>query len=131
MGSNPARSTLAVLLAVLLVGRPALAGPPASAGTASTGTAVVDPLAAWAAAARLQRNRVAQQLIDLGRPAPQAHAMADRLTAEDLAVLTANPGMLRAAGGDTARQLTILWGVLIVAGLIALAAATDGTVSFG
>ena len=71
-----------------------------------------------------QRGAIEQIMIELGEDEDQAHQMATELTAEDLAVLLANPKMMRKAGDLE----MILVAVLIVGGIVALALAADSAV---
>jgi hypothetical protein len=75
-----------------------------------------------------QRLWIAAELIALGRAPDAALEAASRLTAEDLAVLLANPRMIQAAGASNRVLMSIIIGALIIAGLIALAASGDGFV---
>ena len=70
-----------------------------------------------------QRGAIEQIMIELGEDEDRAHQMATELTAEDLAVLLANPKMMRKAG-DLGM---ILVAVLIVGGIVALALAADSS----
>jgi hypothetical protein len=71
-----------------------------------------------------QRGAIEQIMITLGKDEDQARQMATELTAEDLAVLLANPKMMQKAGdlGD------ILIVVLIVGGIVVLALAADSAI---
>ena len=68
-----------------------------------------------------QRGAIAEIMIKLGEDEDRARQMATELTAEDLAVLLANPKMMQKAG-DLA---VIVVAVLIVGGIVALALAAD------
>ena len=71
-----------------------------------------------------QREIIAGQLIDLGREADAARGMAAELTADDLAVLLANPKMMRKAGAID----VIIWALLIAGVVVALVIAADGSI---
>lgn len=128
----PLRSHLAVLLAMCLAAH-AAAGPP---GAPITGAAEVVANTAAPSPTVLRyvelvrRQCLTQRLVELGRAPAEARAMVAELTPDDLAVLAANPLMMQPAGAGTQEDMTLIYGLLIVGALIALAAATDGFVSF-
>jgi hypothetical protein len=68
-----------------------------------------------------QRGAIAEILIELGEDEERARQMATELTADDLAVLLANPKMMQKAGNVE----MIIIAVLIVGGIVALALAAD------
>lgn len=69
---------------------------------------------------------VAGRLIELGRTAEEAKALASLLTIEDLEVLVSHPGMMQEAGAMSAQSNNLIMGLLVLGGLIALAYAGDG-----
>ena len=69
---------------------------------------------------------VAARLIELGRTAEEAQALASLLTLEDLEVLLRHPGMMQEAGAMSAQTKNLIAGLLVLGGLIALAYAGDG-----
>jgi hypothetical protein len=71
------------------------------------------------------RARIAERLVELGRPAGDARQAAARLTAQDLEVLLAHPDMMQAAGG-VGLEMSI--GVVLVVGLIVGLAIAGSTV---
>lgn len=71
------------------------------------------------------RQAIAAQLVLIGRDPDEASAAAGCLTAADLAVLLANPDMMQAAGAADSVWIMILIGVLVLGGLIVLAATAD------
>ena len=73
------------------------------------------------------RQHIVAQLVDLGYAPIQASDMAGELTAEDLDVLLANPDMMQ-RGGDDIVVWAFIVGVLIVAGIVVLAANGSGSV---
>ena len=70
-----------------------------------------------------QRGAIAEIMIKLGEDEDRARQMATELTAEDLAVLLANPKMMQKAG-DLALIVIV---VVIVGGIVALALAADSS----
>ena len=69
---------------------------------------------------------VAARLIELGRTAEDAQALASLLTVDDLEVLVSHPGMMQEAGAMSAQSKNLIAGLLLLGGLIALAYAGDG-----
>ncbi len=69
---------------------------------------------------------VAGRLVELGRTAEDAQALASLLTIEDLEVLLSHPGMMQEAGAMNAQSDNLMMGLLVLGGLIALAYAGDG-----
>ncbi|MHC4947470.1 MAG: hypothetical protein ACYTG1_04320 [Planctomycetota bacterium] len=112
-----------------VIGRtpPAVPAPPAPAPAArAADDAPTDP-APVAPDADAARATVAAGLVELGHTPEQAAAAAAQLTEADLAVLVGNPRMMQTAGGN--EMLVILIGAALIAGLIAIAASSDGSVS--
>ena len=68
-------------------------------------------------------EQIAERLVEIGQAADRAREAAGRLTAEDLAVLLANPEMMQAAGG-----LEMTLGILLVVGVIVGLAIAGSTV---
>ena len=100
--------------------RPALEEPPA----ADVLVAVDEPEAVEQLDSR--RQWVADQLVEIGRSRGEATRSVIQLTEEDLDVLVGNPDMMQAAG-TTSVGLTIVIGLLLLGGLLAiLAAGEDG-----
>jgi hypothetical protein len=95
---------------------------PVTASLATDLPAALVPLTALAIGE--QRQIIAQQLESLGRAANTARNMADELTAEDLAVLLANPKMMQKAGEID----VIVWAIIVVGVVVALVIAAEGTV---
>ena len=71
------------------------------------------------------REQISRQLIEIGRTPETAQEAASRLTAEDLAVLLANPEMMQAAG-DAQTHMAI--GMILVVALIVALAVAGGSV---
>jgi hypothetical protein len=124
-----------LLLAMTLVAA-TVAAPVRGAGNAVAETSpapvaesVADPASVFDPVVELGRVWVAERLIELGRPAEDAWGMATQLTIEDILVLSQNPDMMQPGGADPG--LTLLLGVLLIAGLIALAYAGDGFILIG
>jgi hypothetical protein len=116
---------LAMVTTAVFTAQPVLASPPA--GEASVSTSVARPAApAVQPPADDGRRQVYEQLLELGRAPGSALDAALRLNAEDLNVLLAHPEMMQAAGASSSVTTSIILGLLIIAGLIALAAAGDG-----
>ena len=129
---------IAITLAVALTTRPAcavpvlppvrgvLAGDAAAAADSGVATAdrqldpdrPVDPRSPLDA----PRNRIVHALIELDYEPARAREMAACLTAEDVAVLDANPRMIQAGGTLSKTGRAYLIGGLIVAGIVILAA---------
>ena len=76
------------------------------------------------AAIETQRSAIAEIMIELGEDEDRARQMATELTAEDLAVLLANPKMMQKAGD----VVIIILAVVLVCGIVALALAADSAV---
>lgn len=74
----------------------------------------------------LAQGIVATRLVELGRTAEKAQALASLLTLEDLDVLLRHPGMMQEAGAMSAQTKNLIAGLLVLGGLIALAYAGDG-----
>ncbi len=74
------------------------------------------------------RERIAEQMIEIGHAPQAARAAASRLTAADLEVLLANPQMMQAAGALSATAQANIMGILIVGGIIALGIAGSSSV---
>jgi len=92
MRSTSHRIITAVALAGLLA-RPAMATQLSAASTLEDTSPV-------RADATTRMTAVADRLVELGDAPEAARAATSRLTEDDLAVLAANPGMLRRAGAD-------------------------------
>ena len=75
--------------------------------------ALVPVTALSAAAIETQRGAIAQIMIELGEGEDRARQAAMELTADDLAVLLANPKMMQKAG-----DLALIVGALIIVGVI-------------
>lgn len=69
---------------------------------------------------------IAARLMELGRTAEEAQALASLLTLEDLEVLLSHPGMMQEAGAMSAQTKNLIAGLLVLGGLLALAYAGDG-----
>ncbi|MFG0328654.1 MAG: hypothetical protein ACF8PN_02040 [Phycisphaerales bacterium] len=78
-----------------------------------------------------QRIEVAGQLEALGVDPVTAREQALELTANDLAVLAANPLMMQRAGDSSQRDKAIFLTVLVVVAIVALSFAAGGGVSVG
>ncbi len=76
------------------------------------------------------RHEIAGQLVALGRPHDEAQEAASRLTPADLEVLLAYPLMMQTAGGSDRVAWSIIIGLALFGGLLALAAAGDGSLVF-
>jgi hypothetical protein len=86
---------------------------------------VLLPISALSPAAiETQRGAIAQIMIELGEDEDRARQVATELSADDLAVLMANPKMMQKAG-DLALIVIV---VVIVGGIVALALAADSAV---
>ncbi|MHC5023550.1 MAG: hypothetical protein ACYTGG_06510 [Planctomycetota bacterium] len=75
-------------------------------------------------------DTIAARLVDLGWSEADAAIAAAELTPADLDVLLENPEMMQNAGASSTHTAGILVGVLLLGGLIALAWAGDGSISF-
>jgi hypothetical protein len=117
---------ITAMLIASIVMHPVLAQDPSSAGRAEAGTATE----ATTMMLQTQRRQIESRLIELGRDRAVARTMASLLTPDDLAVLTRNPKMVQTAAGLTSVQTAMLLGILILVGIIAIAAAGDGVVIF-
>jgi hypothetical protein len=99
----------------------------AAVGTNSPGMATLVPVmlvpaaALSTAAIETQRGAIAEIMVELGEDHERARQMATELSADDLAVLLANPKMMQKAGDSE----TIIVAALIVGGIVALALAAD------
>jgi hypothetical protein len=69
---------------------------------------------------------VAEALIAAGTSPEDAVAQVAMLTAADLAVLAGHPSMVQVAGDNAALTRNLILGLLLLGGIIALAAASDG-----
>lgn len=103
-------------LIVLLAG--VLAANPFASGAGAVPADAVEPLGRRAILVRMVAER------RLGAPA-EVSEQVGRLTGADIAVLLANPRMLQVAGGMSRTTQAYLIGGLILAGIIALAVASD------
>ena len=137
---------LAVLLAVVVTTQPVLAldahqddggrtPPPSTTPPAPSGDT---PAPAPAPAQKLDngagdkepaagRQEIAGRLVALGRSHDEAQEAANRLTPADLEVLLAYPLMMQTAGGSDRVAWSIVIGLALFGGLLALAAAGDGS----
>ncbi len=134
---------LAVMLAVVVTTQPVLAAdahqddgghtppasttPPAASGNtpahaqkADNGAGDKEPAAG--------RHEIAGRLVALGRSHDEAQEAASRLTAADLDVLLAYPLMIQTAGGSDRVAWSIVIGLALFGGLLALAYAGDGSI---
>ncbi len=131
---------LAVMLAVVVTTQPVLAAgahhdeggrtpPPSTAPPApSDNTASEEPdNGAGDKEPAAGRHEIAGQLVALGRSHDEAQEAASRLTPADLEVLLEYPLMMQTAGGSDRVAWSIVIGLLLVGGLVALAAAGDGS----
>jgi hypothetical protein len=97
---------------------------PAEGAAAAAAEEIPAPLAADTEA---RRGLTAERLVELGRSPDQARQAAGLLTAQDLEVLAANPAMMQAAGKMSQAMFSALMATLIAAGLIAIAASSNGS----
>lgn len=113
----------ALLLVVAFVTQPVLAG-----GDAEVAPDQVEPIASTLSEAQIAaaRSQVAEQLVDLGRPADDAATSVTLLTSADLAVLSANPEMVQTA--SMSPEMEILLGSLLIVGVIVAIVAAGGSV---
>ncbi|MBT8486565.1 MAG: hypothetical protein HKO59_14080 [Phycisphaerales bacterium] len=118
---------LAAMLFAVTVTQPARAGNRAtlSATPNATVTAVRSPVPATL---ETTRTFVRDELQRLGRDIAAAAQVAAELTPDDLAVLFANPKMMQPAGEYSAQSANLMAALLLLGGIIALAAASDGSV---
>lgn len=72
------------------------------------------------------RRIIAGQLVELGRSPGEAGELSMLLTQADLDVLIQNPAMMQVAGAMSAQTNNLIMGLLVLGGLIAIAAAGDG-----
>ena len=72
-----------------------------------------------------QRAIIAVQLVALGDTPSCGKDAAGRLTAEDLAVLLANPLMMQRAGALNELQLSYVLGAVVIGGIVALIVFAD------
>lgn len=114
---------LAVLLVLAIVTQPVRSAPTRPVGATPGLIMAADVLPDVAD----QRRQVESQLVELGRAADEAASLADQLTEADLIVLGANPQMMQEAGNSL--FWTLLIGALLIAGLVAIAASSNGSVS--
>jgi len=124
---HPCRAALAMACSAMLVvpdvARAAAAAPSATVTDAAPpAPAARDDAPLNVVAARLQ---VMDQLIDFGRPPEEARRIAAALTADDLAVLAANPAMMQAAGEANAQMTSLIIAGLVIGGLVVLLIAAD------
>lgn len=98
---------------------PAPAPAPAPAQKPDNGAGDKEPAAG--------RQEIAGRLVALGRPHDEAQEAASRLTPADLEVLLAYPLMMQTAGGSDRVAWSIVIGLALFGGLLALAAAGDGS----
>ncbi len=131
---------LAVMLAVVVTTQPVLAAdahqddgghtPPASTTPpAPSGNTAAEKPDNGAGDKELAagRHEIAGRLVALGRPHDEAQEAASRLTPADLEVLLAYPRMMQTAGGSDRVAWSIVIGLALFGGLVALAAAGDGS----
>ncbi len=74
------------------------------------------------------RHEIAGRLVALGRSHDEAQEAASRLTPADLEVLLAYPLMMQTAGGSDRVAWSIVIGLVLFGGLVALAAAGNGSI---
>lgn len=124
---------MAAMLALVACTTPVLGAPIDGLPTPPEPAPVVVPISApTSAAAELTVARVemAQALAHMGMTPQEAVDAARSLTMDDINVLLAHPSMLQYAGATSSHNQGIIIGVLILVGLIALAWAGDGSLSF-
>lgn len=110
---------LAMVLAATATAQPARAATPPAATEAPVGSTVI--------VIDVDRVWVVERLIRLGQPPADAWVQAMHLTDADVAVLAANPRMVQRGGAMLSDSLVL--GLLLIAGLIALAYWGDGSIS--
>ncbi len=131
---------LAVMFAVVVTTQPVLAAdahhdeggrtpPPSTAPPApSDNTASEEPdNGAGDKELAAGRHEIAGSLVALGRSHDEAQEAASRLTPADLEVLLAYPLMMQTAGGSDRVTWSIVIGLALFGGLVALAIAGDGS----
>lgn len=96
-------------------------------GSAEAADVTGDTVSTPAGEVDLRRVLVRMQLVEMGRSPADAAASAALLTEADLDVLVANPDMMQEAGMSTFWVIVI--GVALIAGVIAIAAAGNGSIS--
>ena len=89
---------------------------------------VIEPDAA-APAIQQQRAIVASLLLETGCDQAEAQRQARQLTAEDLAVLAANPRMIQKAGEMDELTKNLIWALVIAGVVVAIVIAADGSIS--
>ena len=124
-------SFMAMMLAAVFLGNPVLAAA-SYPFTLEDGLGItllpMPELKAKTDEINIQQARmvVAKALVDLGREKEEARTLANLLTANDIKILLANPAMMQEAGAMSAQTRNLIAGLLVLGGLIALAAAGDG-----
>ena len=123
---RPLAMPAATVVAIAPAPSAAPAAPPAGGWMPSTLCPfTIVPLASVSPAfIEQQRAAITSQLVGLGYDLGAADGMASELTAEDLAVLLANPKMMQKAGD----VVIIILAVVLVCGIVALALAADSAV---
>jgi nucleotide-binding universal stress UspA family protein len=112
---------LACLPAAIVLALPAAPAPAATAAESPrTPAATADGSAALAAIL------VVEALLAAGITPEEAVAQVSMLTDADLLVLAAHPAMVQVAGDNAALTRNLLLGLLVLGGIIALAAASEG-----
>lgn len=127
--------SIAALCAASLIAHPLMVTPGAQASPALDAAAypsnqiiaspvmLVPVTALPAASLETQRSAIAQIMIELGEDEDRAQQMASELTADDLAVLLANPKMMQKAGDI----VLIICAVIVVGVIVALVIAADSS----
>lgn len=117
-------SRLSVLILASWLGMPVFVADGAEP-VASPESQQADPVVANETDVGAARAELVHALIEQGRTQPEAEMMINALTAEDIEVLAANPGMLEQAGNSTLIAWIVLLTVMIAGvSLIIIANAT-------
>ena len=113
---------LPTVLACFLPPGPVVAGAPDARPAESASRPDATPDATPAIAAIL----VVEALLAAGVTPEEAVRQVAMLTPEDLQVLATHPAMVQVAGDNAALTRNLLLGLLVIGGIIALAAASEG-----
>lgn len=100
--------------------------PPAPAPAATAAEPPRTPAAAADGSPAIAAILVVEALLAAGITPEEAVAQVSMLTDADLLVLAAHPAMVQVAGDNAALTRNLLLGLLVLGGIIALAAASEG-----
>ena len=123
------RLLLTLAFAWSLLASNARAGAPVTAPAPETPTSEPPAVEMHVCVVDVERQALAQRLVELGHTPEEAIALVVQLTDADLAVLSENPRMVQRAGTMSNLTEAYVIGAIIIAGIVILAVSGNGFVN--